>query len=144
MSSNNKQPKESTKEIVKIFNKNLLELVTQLAEIAPKSTIAKNIPNMKFAMSSSPKKIIEMFVVNVLKYKPQIDEGDEEFFLNKDYEDIAEMDKDNTQRIFEFKDIWKQLTFENKQTVIQYMQCLCALSQEYFKMKPHKHAKLAH
>lgn len=135
--------KKSTKDLVKNFNKNLLELVTQLAVIVPDSEIAKNVSNMKFAMSSSPKKIIELFVINVLKYKPQIDEGDENFFLNKDYDDIAQMDKDNTRRIFEFKDIWKKLTPENKQTVIQYMQCLCAHAQTYFMMKPRKQEKLS-
>ena len=126
--------RKPVKELVKNFNRNLMELVTQLSAIVPESSVAKSIPQIKFAMNSVPSKIIQLFVLNVLEFKPQIDNGDENFFLNKDYSDIEDMDADNTQRIFEFKDIWVKLTPENKQTVIQYMQCLAAHAEQYYLM----------
>jgi len=121
--------------LVKDFNKTSIELATQLSKIVPKSIIAKNLSNLKFVISTQKKKLIETFILHVLIHKSKIDEGDENFFLNNNYDDLTAADEENEQRVFEFKDIWGELSNENKQLVIQYMQCLCNLSQKYFLIK---------
>ncbi len=68
----------------------------------------------------------------VLQYKDQIDEGNEEFFLGKSYDDDIDSDNSILSKVFEFKTIWKDLKRENKDLVIQYMQILCQLAQNYF------------
>ena len=49
-------------------------------------------------------------------------------------EKYKDLNNDNslTGRVFEFTDIWHNLKRENKDLVIQYMQALCILAQDYF------------
>jgi hypothetical protein len=127
--------------LVTIFNENVLKLATQLSKIVPESLIAKNLSNLGLVIRTTPKKAIEVFVLYVLEHKSKIDAGDETYFLNNDYENITSIDKDNTQRMFEFKDVWGKLSDENKQLVIQYMQFLCDIAQQYFLIKQEKKNK---
>ncbi len=116
------------------FNSVLLDLGRNLAEVCPDSIIGKNISYVEEAIEN-PKnktKFIEVFVGKVLQYKDQIDEGNEEFFLRKSYNDDMDSSNPMLSKVFEFKTIWKDLKRENKDLVIQYMQILCQLAQNYF------------
>jgi hypothetical protein len=84
---------------------------------------------LKQIVRNNPKKIVDIFVQYILKYKQQIDSGDENFFMSKTYDN--EIDDDMINKVFEFKTLWKQLNDDNKGVVIQYMQCLCQLSLNY-------------
>lgn len=122
------------KQTVIDFNSVLLDLGRNLAEVCPDSIIGKNISYVEEAIAN-PKnktKFIEVFVGRVLQYKEQIDEGKEEFFLGKSYDNDMDSDNPMLSKIFEFKTIWKDLKRENKDLVIQYMQILCQLAQNYF------------
>jgi hypothetical protein len=119
------------------FNNMVLELASQIAILCPTSIIANNIDILQQLIKKNPKSIIDIFVMYVLKYKPLIDSGDDEFFLNNTFERELSVvgnninDNDLVKKAFEFKTIWKQLNQQNRDVVKQYMQFLCQLSLTY-------------
>ena len=124
--------------LVNDFNNTLLDLINNIAYVCPDTIIGNNSNYIQSLLKNSENKtkFIEAFVARVLVYKPQIDAGDESFFLNKSYdEDIKDVNSSNmdlSSKVFEFKNIWKELNKENKDYIIQYMQLLCLLAQQYF------------
>jgi hypothetical protein len=121
-------------QIVNDFNSTLLDLVQNISDVCPDTIIADNKTIIKNTLlkGKNKRKAIDTFVAKVLIYKPQIDSGNEDFFLNKSYDsDLKGVDTGNniSGKIFEFKSIWKNLKRENKDFVIQYMQILCLLAQ---------------
>lgn len=126
--------------IVDDFNIMMSDLIHNIADICPNTIIGNNVGYMEklIKKKDNNRKLIDLFISKVLIYKPQIDEGNDDFFLNKSYDDdITTVDTNKNSeyisgKIFEFKDIWFKLKYENKQLIIQYMQLLCQLSQEYF------------
>jgi hypothetical protein len=116
---------------LELFNNTLINLAIQLAEICPKSIISIYLNLIKKVVLNNPDKIIIEFIIHVLPHKDKIDAGNEDFFMNKSYEKEAKGDDEVIDKIFKFKDIWKQLNTTNKNIVIQYMICLCYYAQLY-------------
>lgn len=120
--------------IISEFNNMVIDLASQLATLCPTSIIANNMDVLAQLIRKNNKSIIDIFVIYILKYKPQIDSGDDAFFMNNSFD--SELDshndgKDMIKKAFEFRTIWKQLKQENRDIVKQYMQILCQLSLEY-------------
>jgi hypothetical protein len=118
-------------QIIQDFNNMIIDLANQLTQLCPNSIIANNINNITDIIKRYPKKVIDLFVIYVLKYKQQIDSGDENFFMNKTYDDDLKDHNHLINKIFEFKNIWSQLNKQNRLVVQQYMQYLCQLALEY-------------
>lgn len=129
--------------VINDFNQTLLSLATNIANICPNSIIGNNIKDIQKFVNNKQNltKFIDIFCINVLKYKDKIDEGDETFFMEKDYtEDIGNpSDKNNKDEIVKnldiavaIKSIWSKLNSDNRKIVIMNMQILCALAQMYF------------
>lgn len=116
------------------FNTILLDFATNIADVCPNSLIGKNINDIRKAINNheNKTKFVEFFVTKILVYKEQIDVGDERFFLGKSYEKDFEGNESSMHHIFEFKSIWGKLSPENRGLVIQYMQILAQLAQDYF------------
>ena len=123
-------------QLIDDFNTTLTDLIDNIASVCPDNIISdnRNLIKKMLAKPDTRTKVIDKFVDKVLIYKPQIDEGDEQFFLGKSYDDDFQdvSDGNLSGKIFEFKNIWKKLSVDNKSFVIQYMQLLCILSQNYF------------
>jgi len=113
------------------FNNMFTELVNQLSIICPTSIIANNNGILKQIIRKDQKKIIDIFIQYVLKYKPLIDKGDDVFFMNNTYSNECGSDDNMINKVFEFKELWKQLNQNNKNIVIQYMQLLCQIALSY-------------
>jgi len=125
-------------QLVSDFNTYLKDLINQVADICPNSVIGRNITDVNKYISKPEHrdKFIVWFILKILQYKDEIDQGNEDFFLkkikNKDYKDELEGNESMTDQIFEFGSIWNTLKRENKDVIIQYMQILCELAQAYF------------
>lgn len=123
-------------QIITDFNEVLLSLALNIAEVCPNSLIGVHIVDIEKTINKKAnfKKFIDLFCVRVLVYKDQIDQGDENYFLKKDFQnDLKDNDDENAlTHILSFKNIWKDLKHENKQIVIMNMQMLCDLAQQYF------------
>lgn len=128
----------NTEQIIIDFNDTLMDFAMNLAKVCNNSLISDNIQYIKSALKTNENKtkFIDTFVTKILPYKTNIDNENEkereEFFLNKSYDDDANGDKSTASKIFEFKKIWKTLSKDNKDCVIQYMQILCEISSEYY------------
>ena len=127
----------SLDQIVDDFNSTFFDLINNISDVCPNNIVADNKKMIQKIMGKPENinKIIDTFVAKVLIYKPQIDEGKEEFFLKKSYENDIKGEPDANKissQIFEFKTIWKGLSPDNKRFVIEYMKLLCILAQNYF------------
>lgn len=122
------------KEIVNDFNNMLLDLTKNIASVCPNSIIGKNKGDITNALNNPSyfTKFIDIFVSNVLIYKKYIDNGDDKFFMNELDDQEIEDTGASADQIFKFKEIWQKLKQKNKDMVIQYMQILAELAQDYF------------
>ena len=124
-----------TTQIITDFNEVLISLALNVADVCPNSIIGVHIKDIEKTISKKEnfKKFIGLFCVRVLKYKSEIDEGNESYFLEKDFKtDLQDGESDALSHILSFKSIWKELKPSNRQIVITSMQILCALAQQYF------------
>ena len=124
-------------QLIDDFNSTLTDFIDNIASVCPDNIISdnRNLIKKMLARPDTRTKVIDTFVAKVLIYKPEIDEGNEQFFLGKSYDDDLHDVSDGSNlsgKIFEFKSIWKKLSIDNKNFVIQYMQLLCILAQNYF------------
>lgn len=121
-------------QIVNDFNSLSLDLARQIGKICPNSIVANNIDTLEMIIrkSETKRRLIELFVGNVLQYKEKIESGDESFFLKKTYEDHLEGNEYYISKVFEFKNIWHELSPDNKRIVKEFMSILLILGQEYF------------
>ena len=113
------------------FNEYFLNLIIGIGKACNKPIIVNNIDLLKNDLNNNNERIINYFILYVLKYKDQIDKRDENFFLNNTYKDDTN-NNDHLKKILEFKNIWKDLDNQNRQTEMTYMILLCNMSQEHF------------
>jgi len=113
------------------FNTTFIDLASQLAILCPRSFIANNVSLLKSLIHSHPTKILEIFTLKALKYKRQVDSGDDSFFLNCNFASEVNGDSAIIGKIFELKEIWKTLNDANRDIVRQYVTYLFELSAEY-------------
>tara|TARA_Y100000389_G_scaffold205142_1_gene264012 strand:+ start:6089 stop:6478 length:390 start_codon:yes stop_codon:yes gene_type:complete len=123
--------------ILKAFNEHFLEFVNDLQRVFPNNT---NIMTGKNAIMSmrkiNPRLVIVGFNDAVVKsYKKEIEEGDIEFFITKDYkQDLhnVESSSEISSIIDTFRDPVKNMSNEEQEKVIKYMQNLLKLTKMYF------------
>src|SRR5579863_5758208 len=99
-------------EIIDNFNEVLLSLVENVASVCPRSIIATNINHVRKAITNknSPNKFIELFCLKVLQYRDQIDAGDDNFFMNKDFkDDLSDQSSSLIDIVSSLKCVWTQL-----------------------------------
>ena len=132
--------------ILTAFNDHFLEFVQDIQNVFPEDRdilVAKN--SLLAIKKANPKMIIKIwntFIVS--KYKKEIEEGDVNFFIDKDYrQDVnaiqqvqqSQQDKTNqiTQAIDRLREPVKQMTPENQGKTMKYIQNLTKLACLYEK-----------
>lgn len=106
--------------------------------------ITNNYDVLILGIEMNSKKIIHVFINDILKFENQINNKDENFFLkydfNNKYKDLNSgiNNSINTQDvnidfIFQFKNNWKQLSEHNKNVIFDYMILLCKIVKAYKK-----------
>lgn len=113
------------------------DLANQLAHIivalAPHSILATYKSEFDKLIVNKSNVIIDQFVLKALPYKSQIMNGDDDFFLQKNYKELGDNgNSDFVGNIFEFKTLWTKLDANNKDNIKLYMKLLCTISDEYF------------
>ena len=124
--------------ILKTFNKQLSEFIDDVSNIFPgeKDVIVLS-TFMKTVMYGKPRAIIEVWYNNItLKYNNEIENGEIEYFLNKDYSDDLQSAPGSTETLDAINKLRStiKLAFEqdvNKEKTIKYMQNLTKLSNLY-------------
>jgi hypothetical protein len=114
------------------FNDVAFQLGLQVRQIAPESILATYFTHFENLVLEKSSKIIDTFVINVLPFKQKIMDGDDNFFLGQDYNELHQSNQDAMSKIFEFKNIWLTLEEDSKNSIKMYMQILAELATQYF------------
>jgi hypothetical protein len=126
--------KDQLEILKKNFNDYSLVLINFLAIVVPKSPFRLYKLYIEQLANERSNKIIDMFILSVLKYEDKILEGDEEFFLCKNYDGELNNDKNRILKAFEFKSIWKSVNDQNRSAIKSYMVLLCKIARKYFNL----------
>jgi hypothetical protein len=123
-----------TNNILTAFNDHFIEFVNDVHCVFPNDADILATKNALTAIrKANPKMIVKIwntFIVN--KYKSEIEAGNIEFFVNKDYsQDISA--SNNSDKIMEsidrLREPIKNMSLENQSKVMKYIQNLTKLSQ---------------
>lgn len=119
---------------ITVFNDHFLEFVNDIHKIFPEDVDILTSKNTVITIrKANPKMIVKIWKTYIVtKYKREIEEGDIEFFINKDYEsDLT--DAANSGKILQvvnrLRDPIKNMNKENQQKSMKYIQNLTKLSE---------------
>lgn len=95
----------------------------------------------KFSLirKTNPAKVVEGFLVKVYPYKKQIMDENDEFFLQKNYDNDTK-NEGNLVKVLKIKELWDTDMDDNtKQTLFNYFKVLIVLSEKYVAEKVSSH-----
>ena len=130
----------SKNQIVEAFNKHFMEFLVDIERVFPNDndiiTTRKTISKSMLLMSKS---IIRMFYESfVLQYRNEIEKGDLNFFIEKDYRssNIIPIDNEDVfSKIDSLRGPIKNMSDEEKGKIIKYLQNLTKLSDIYITLR---------
>ena len=121
------------------FNDHFFEFIEDILRVFPDDKdilLAKNC--LLFIRKANPKLIHNVWTIDVIgKYKSQIQEGNIDFFIHKDYSDDIKPDQYQKQimdSIDRLRSSVASMEKENMDKIIKYMQNLTKLSDLYNSM----------
>lgn len=127
----------NSQNILSAFNEHFLEFVGDIQSVFPEDRdilVAKN--SLIAIKKANPKIIIKIwntFIVS--KYRREIENSDINFFINKDYSnDLSSVQQEQskiTQAIDRLREPVKQMSDENQQKTMKYIQNLTKLASVY-------------
>ena len=119
--------------LVSIFNDHFSEFVSDIQSIFPEDVDILTAKNALIAIrKANPKLLVRIWVKYVvIPYKAQIDSGDINFFITKDYSaDLVR--NDNADKIMEsidrLREPIKQMSLDNQAKTMKYIQNLSKLA----------------
>jgi hypothetical protein len=119
--------------LVTVFNDHFAEFVSDIQSIFPEDVDILTAKNALIAIrKANPKLIVKIWVKYVvMPYKAQIDSGDINFFISKDYSaDLVR--NDNADKIMEsinrLRDPIRQMSDDNQAKTMKYIQNLSKLA----------------
>ena len=128
--------------VLKAFNNHFMEFLEDVMLVLPGN---KNIKTAKFYVTNinrlNPTLVVKAwYLYCVVPYSDQIENGDFSFFINKDYKsDVGQSAEYNSTQVLEaIEEIRKaasNLSDENQQKIIKYVQNLSKLAIMYNKNK---------
>lgn len=128
-------------QILTAFNSQFLSFISDVRSVFPDNTDIQTAEKLfKKVKENNPKMTLKIFKQHFYdKYKQQIDDGDLDFFINKDYSsDLSSTG--NSSAILEKIDLLRkpvaQMGKENQDKVLQYMKNLNTLCSMYIALKP--------
>lgn len=114
------------------FNDIIKILANKISLECPNSIIANNIGHLNTIIKQYPTKILELFIIHVLPDQEKIELGNDDYFLNKTYDNVSGGNNAIVKQIFEYKNIWTKLSRQTKNDCIEYLKILCLYSSQYF------------
>jgi hypothetical protein len=121
--------------LLNVFNDHFSEFVNDIQIVFPDDPDILTAKNALFAIrKANPKLLVKIWIKFVyLPYKNEIDAGDINFFITKDYSsDLAKAKNDNADKIMEsinrLRKPIKEMSAENQAKTMKYIQNLSKLS----------------
>jgi len=114
---------------INAFNKQLLNLLSELSKLYPSNLNLKSLKNSLFLLiKTTPNKAINIYYESVYIYKDKIMNENEEFFLCFDL-------KGTLIEEFEYiKKVWETSSENNKKTIWTYFKVFNKLVEKHFKL----------
>lgn len=127
---------------VKMFNNQLMSLITELINYFNDSKMKILKEKILIVNSANPTLIIRLFLKNIYKFKDNIMEKKEDFFLKQLTQDnitnmysnnkeIADNNDINIIDVINLKDRWASLHNGDKETIWKYLQVLIILTEKW-------------
>ena len=119
--------------LVSVFNDHFAEFVSDIQSIFPEDVDILTAKNALIAIrKANPKLIVKIWLKYVvMPYKAQIDSGDINFFISKDYSSDL-LKNDNADKIIEaidrLRNPIKQMSVDNQSKTMKYIQNLSKLA----------------
>ena len=112
------------------FNNIVFKFTDELIETFPEETDFKVYKRaLTIIKSANAKKLSELFKNYSYIYREQILEKDETFFINANYNEIADLKEDYIVAIiYKLKKYWQQLSDDNKNKIWEYLITMIKLS----------------
>ena len=126
----------SNSNILTAFNDHFLDFISDIQKVFPEDhdlLVAKN--SLLAVRKANPKMIVKIWNIFIVgKYRQEIENGDLNFFINKDYsQDVSSAD--NSKKIMDSIDRLrgpvKLMTKENQDKTMKYIQNLTKLATIY-------------
>ena len=125
--------------VLKTFNKQLTEFIDDVNAIFPgEKDVVLLSTFMKTIMFGKPRAIIEVWYENItLKYYEQIENGELEYFLNKDYSEDLQDSPGSAESLQAINSLRSSIrkAFEldiNKEKTLKYVQNITKLANIYY------------
>lgn len=130
--------KQNSDIAIEEFKNVLVEFANILVNISDNHLMKRYKTEILSTIEKHPKNIIDTFIIhgyveNNGTYRKEIIEGNEDFFLNKSYNEYTS-DSSIVDNIFQFKSFWKKLDDDNKFTIKTFLLTLCFYSDKRFVM----------
>lgn len=125
-------------DIFKGFNNHFVEFIEDIHSIFPNDKdIIMTRDSLLLLKKSNPKIIIDVWYKNItLKYQSEIQNGNIDFFLTKDYNEDLNMGDQKNNKVLEaiekLRQPIKNMGDENQDKCLKYIQNLTQLSSLYF------------
>jgi hypothetical protein len=122
--------------ILTVFNNHFTEFIDDVVNIFPNDVDLLAMKNSFILIrKANPRMFVTVFYNNVYsKYYTQIEKGEIDFFIEKDYKDDL-TNNDHFNKIIEsinrLRDPIRKMNDSDKQKTIKYLQNLCKLSHTY-------------
>ena len=120
--------------IVKGFNKHFDEFIEDVQSIFPEDDEVKTMKNLLYLFKkTNPRLVLEYWNTYIsVPYKEPIENGDISFFVNKDYSVDVTMTDGISNFIERLRGYVRNMTEENQQKSMKYIQNLCNLAKLYY------------
>tara|TARA_B100000927_G_scaffold201069_1_gene162785 strand:- start:50 stop:451 length:402 start_codon:yes stop_codon:yes gene_type:complete len=121
---------------LKAFNNQFVEFIQDIERVIPNNADVITAKNALLRLKkANPKLILTMWYKYVAqRYSNQIEEGDYNFFINKDYKEEwqgAASEGPILEAIERMRNVVKQCDEASKKTALEYVSNLCGLSKLY-------------
>lgn len=120
--------------IVKGFNKHFDEFIEDVQGVFPEDDEINTMKNLLFLFKkTNPKLVLEYWNMCIrVPYQEPIENGDISFFINKDYSADVIMTDSISSFIERLRGYVKNMSKENQQKSMKYIQNLCNLAKLYY------------
>ena len=124
--------KEIIDKFITVFN----SFVSNVQLLCPRNSLINTNSNIiKQVINNNKDLVIKMYCKKVLIYKNEFDIDPNAFLMNHDFKkDLSEFKSVPLDQIFVFKNIWSQLTKENKDILTNYIKGMNKIASQYLEI----------
>ena len=116
------------------FNMVVAGMIKHITEYYGDSSISGMEMILTDIIEKNPDELISFFLMNIYKndnYRTNILKQNDDFFMEEDYDHFTKQDNTKTKKLFEFKDLWKQIDDDTKTFIKKSMMALVKICQKY-------------